>query len=467
MRFLRPLSLLPVAAALALAGCGDSTDAPPARATIVTAQLAGQATKALIDAGTSAAGLQPLTGTATCDVDIRYVLYMTRDAAGEPATASTAVFVPSGDDEACSGQRPVLLYAHGTTTEKAFNMADIVNNDEGSLVAAMFAAHGYIVVAPNYLGYDKSSLGYHPYLNAEVQAVDMVDALRAAKTHLAAESAVTPSSQLFLSGYSEGGFVAMATQKVMQRDYADEFTITAAAPLSGPYSMTNFMTQIVASPDYCTGLGSSDVNCAVSAGATLFTPLLLTSWQKAYGDLYASPADAYQSDYAGFIETLLPSSSSVEELLAAGKLPLDTTFRKLFGTGGLLQESFRTGFLSSSTNPLKAAAARNTLLGWNPASPMALCYSSADPTVFAFNTTDAQADFASRDIAVPALNVRGDVTAIAGSLGTAAATLAGGFQVTYPAASNTPGTSGTEQDHSRAAPFCVAFARGFFSSFVQ
>ena len=27
----------------------------------------------------------------------------------------------------------------------------------------MFAAQGYIVVAPNYAGYDISTLGYHPY----------------------------------------------------------------------------------------------------------------------------------------------------------------------------------------------------------------------------------------------------------------------------------------------------------------
>ena len=42
----------------ALAACGGGgDDAPPARATIVSAALAGQATKAQIDTGTQAAGL--------------------------------------------------------------------------------------------------------------------------------------------------------------------------------------------------------------------------------------------------------------------------------------------------------------------------------------------------------------------------------------------------------------------------
>ena len=34
------------------------------------------------------------------------------------------------------------------------------------MIAAMYAAQGFIVVAPNYAGYDISTLGYHPYLNA-------------------------------------------------------------------------------------------------------------------------------------------------------------------------------------------------------------------------------------------------------------------------------------------------------------
>lgn len=470
MRFLRPLSLLPLAAALVLAGCGGgSEDAPPARGTIVSAledaELNPSQTWPIpttqIDAGTAATGLQALTGKATCNVHIAYVLYMTRDPQGEAATASTAVFIPSGDASVCSGSRPVVLYAHGTTTEKGFNMADIANNDEGSLAAAMFAAQGYIVVAPNYLGYDLSSLSYHPYLNAEAQAVDMVDGLRAASTFLKAHSSVLPSSQLFVTGYSEGGHVAMATQKVIERDYTSEFTVTAAAPMSGPYNLTRFVGQILASPDYCAGVGSSDPNCAVSVGGTLFAPLLMTSWQKAYGDVYATPADAYQAPYSGFMESLLPSSSSVTDLMTAGKLPADATFRLLFGTGGLFTDSFRTTSLANTSSGLLGAAAKNTLLGWTPKAHMALCYSSADPTVFGYNTTDAQADFASRSVAVPALNLRGNTATIASTLGTSAATLAGAFQATYAL----PANQGNE--HSNAAPFCAAFVKGFFQNFVQ
>jgi len=72
------------------------------------------------------------------------------------------------------------LYAHGTQTDKTANLADITNtnNSEGALIAAVFAAHGFIVVAPNYAGYDTSTLPYHPFLNGDQQSKDMIDATR-------------------------------------------------------------------------------------------------------------------------------------------------------------------------------------------------------------------------------------------------------------------------------------------------
>ena len=466
MRFDQKMFLLPVMTALLAACGGGGTDAPPPRGAIITAQLAGQATAAQIDAGTAASGVLALTGAAECGVDIRYVLYMTRFN-DQPATASAAVLVPNGTAAACTGTRPVLLYGHGTTTEKSYNMADIVNNPEGSLVAAMYAAHGYIVVAPNFLGYDKSSLTFTPYLNAEASAIDMVDGLRAAKAHLASVGGVTPNSQLFISGYSQGGHVAMATHKIIERDYPAEFTVTASAPMSGPHNLIKFTSQINSGPDVCPQLGSNDPNCTVNAGATIFTPLLLTSWQKSYGDLYKGANTVYQPAFAATTEDLFPTDTPLADLIAAGKLPADATFRKLFGTGGLILESFRAAFFTDPASGFKAAAQRNTLLGWTPKASMAMCYSMADPTVYAYNTTDAQADFGSRGVIVPALDVRGNLAVIAQTLGTGAAQIAGGFQLTYPAAGTQVGTPGTESDHANAAPFCSAFVRGYFQNFLN
>jgi len=60
--------------------------------------------------------------------------------------------VPTGFDPKCTGARPIVLYAHGTSTDRAFHIASVQGSDnsEGLFLAAFFAAQGYIVVAPNY-----------------------------------------------------------------------------------------------------------------------------------------------------------------------------------------------------------------------------------------------------------------------------------------------------------------------------
>src|SRR6185437_12679033 len=144
-------------------------------------------------------------------------------------------------DSSCTGARPIVLYAHGTSAEKSYDIANLPGttgnvNDEGVLLAAVFAAQGYIVVAPNYAGYDTSTLPYHPYLVAAQQSHDMMDALTAARSAFTVLG-VNGGNKLFITGYSQGGYVALATLRAMQ---AAGQSVTAAAPMSGPYALSAF-----------------------------------------------------------------------------------------------------------------------------------------------------------------------------------------------------------------------------------
>ena len=211
-----------------------------------------------------------LTGTPACGVDFHYMHYWTVGGTGEAEKVSGALMVPTGASPQCSGPRPIVLYAHGTQVDKTVNIADPTNpnNQEGILIAAMFAAQGYIVVAPNYVGYDSSSASYHPYLNEDAQSKDMIDALTAARTALVGvmANATTDNGKLFITGYSQGGYVAMATHKAMQ---AAHMTVTAAGTMSGPYALEAF--------------GDFAFTGHVSLFSTLFYPMLVTSYQRAYG----------------------------------------------------------------------------------------------------------------------------------------------------------------------------------------
>ncbi len=443
---------LGLAALAALAACGGGGGGdrgiPKERGAIVLPFAVGQATKAQIDAGTQASGAQALTGLARCDVDVRHIQYSTVAPTGTPgqekhATATTAVFVPTGG-AGCTGARPVLLYTHGTRTMQAYNMADvrpvdennkpITTNTEARLVMAMFAAQGFIVVAPNYLGYDQSTLDWHPYVNGEAQAKDVVDALRAATTYLNTGSGATkPSGKLVVTGYSQGGYVAMAAHKIIERDYPNEFGLVASVPMSGPYNLVGF-TDVV-------------MNVQVNVGATQFTPLVITSYQRSYGDIYGAPVEVYQPPYDQTAPGLFPGSLTDAQLLEQNKLPNDPTFRAMFGAGGLVQDSFRAGY---ATSKFRARLAENTLIDWTPRARMALCGGAQDPIVFwGPNTPVAQGQFASRGAQVPAFNLENRATLPAGAMGDQ---LYGGFQQKKTAATY----------HSDVAPFCMVIGRSFF-----
>ena len=122
-----------------LAACGDSVD--QSRGTLLSLTSTGTLTTSDINAQVLAvSGATPPCTT----VNLHHFEYYTVGGVGEATTASGGIMTPQGNDPACQGERPVLLYAHGTTLEKNKNMASRTDS-ESNLIAATFAMHGYIV----------------------------------------------------------------------------------------------------------------------------------------------------------------------------------------------------------------------------------------------------------------------------------------------------------------------------------
>lgn len=387
---------------------GASTGALQGTPTTTASLTAAQFNGALLSTS-SGTQLVQAAGTPKCDIKVSHIQYTTKGAADESTTASAAVMVPSGSDPACSGKRPVVLYAHGTTISKTFNMAALTDSTnaaagESTLVAATFAAQGYIVIAPNYAGYDTSPLTYHPYVNYKQQSQEMIDALKAGR---AALPAATDSGKLFVTGYSEGGYVAMAALKAMD---AARIPVTAGAPMSGPYSLAAYGDAIF--------YGNTPL------GGTVFAPLLTAGYQKAYGNIYGVTSDAYTPTYAAGIDALLPTSLTQAQIFGSNKLPQtalfqsaptgsplldalspkDPTFSFGFAASNyLINTSYRAAYLADAqanpdgaipaltASPLPAAAPKNTLRqafklndlrGYIPSMPVLMCGGNQDPTVF-------------------------------------------------------------------------------------
>lgn len=477
---------------------GSLVENPPPRVdSISVAELV-----ATLGASFEGQALLEITGEPACRIDVHHLKYHTVAPGDAPTIASGALMVPAGTGPQCQGERPVLLYAHGTTSERAFNMADIRNADriESILMATAFAAHGYIVVAPNYVGYDISSQ-YHPYLNADQSSKDMIDALTAARAALPTSDAPTtrPSAQLFVTGYSQGGHVAMATHRAMQ---AAGMTVTASAPMSGPYALAAF--------------GDAVFYGQVNAGAPLHLTMLITGYQHAYGNIYASATDVFEARYASGIETLLPSTQARSALYEQGLLsrqqlfsdtPPDPAFASYtppsqpaefanvfaqgFGPDHLITNSFRLAYLDDAqaspdggfptttttlapdapAHPLRQAFKLNDLRDWAPTSPMLLCAGNGDPTVFFFNTQLMQGYWAPTSVPLTVLDVDAEPVENdpfadykrgfeAAKILLAANAVASG--------ANDGGTAAVQEAYhaTLVAPFCLAAVRSYFASLV-
>jgi hypothetical protein len=522
-------SAILLAAAL-LAACGGSSSSPTATVIVSTtpgtlsvnppfriASLDAAALQAALGATAAGAQLLLLTGNPVCGVDFYYLKFMTVGGAGEMTQSSGALMVPTGAAPTCSGPLPMVEYAHGTWTNQAENIANITDpaNTEGALIAAMFAAQGYIVVAPNYAGYDISTLGYHPFLDANQQSGEMMDILTAARTALPNTFTHTTvgNGKLFLTGYSEGGHVAMTTLRALE---AAGDPVTAAAPMSGPYALEAF--------------GDVVFGGGVDLGSTVFAPLLANSYQHAYSNINDSANPIFSSTYPN-AETQLPSTTPIDTIFAENLLPELALFDSAtptkaeyptlppslilamavppidpknpvtaiwhagFGSPYLINNNYRVSYvLDAALNPdgavptpqpgvplAKAEPTQglrqdfyvNDLRNgkWAPTVPTLMCGGQNDPTVYFSVNTETMAAFWHADPYVGVLDVdaapAGPFAPIQAAFQTSQAQLFAFYQT--PAGGGLSAAAAQQQIvqgyHVAVSPFCTLAARSFFSQF--
>jgi len=528
------LAALAIGAALAMAGCGGggaSTKSesantsgtagvllynPPFRvASVTAADFAANLTAQAQVSASAHSLLQLLTASAllpVCGVDFHYIQYYTVGATGEPTNASGALMVPTGLPGVCTGKRPIVLYAHGTASTRSYNIADPTNPNneaanENALIAAVFAAQGYIVVAPNYAGYDVSPLPYHPFLIADQQSKDMINALTAARSALGKIQAAgtVDSGKLFITGYSQGGHVAMATHRAMQ---TAGMTVTASAPMSGPYALAATFDAIF--------FGN------VNIGSTEFSPLLVSSFQHAYQNLYRTTSDLVESAYATGFDSLEPGVG-FPTLVQEGKLPLTALFNSTpptgtcndtfflgftpptpatepgitagqaqvfavgFGTSNLLKNSARAAAVCDALvnpdgafpmqttllppvnpqNALRMDTKMNDLRGWAPTTaPILMCGGGEDPTVFFTNTKIMQGLWQAFPTGVITVLDVDLTTANASDSPLPFVPLQTAFSGTLLALETAVGPQNAiAQYHTLVAPFCTVAAAGYFRNF--
>ena len=297
----------------------------------------------------------PLNGY---DVDIYSIIYETIDTEGNSTLASGALAIPI----VTNGFLPLLSYQHGTQLER-----DGVSSINGfDIVSMWLGTSGYVTALPDYLGLGVSEL-FHPYMIYEESATAIIDMLRASKTFCMTNN-INLNEQLFLIGYSEGGYTTMAAHKMIEENFSNEFTITASAPSAGPYDLSGAMANLMLSFE--------------PYGQPYYLPFTVLAYQDKYN--VVDDIGEYFTDY--YAEILPPlfdgyhSATEINNIMPS--VPIE-----------IFKPDVIEEFSTDMNHPLRIKLAENDLVDWMPIAPMKIFHSEGDELVPIENSENAYMNF--------------------------------------------------------------------------
>jgi len=258
--------------------------------------------------------------------------YTTTDGKGNVVHASGVMVVPTVDNASeklkdkynklQSSGFAFVLDCHGTIFANKEAPSELIansKNPEGT--ATLFSSlGGFITLQPDYIGFGDSKEHYHPYLLEKPSANSVKDFLQAS-IEFAQNNDIKlkPKEDTYLTGYSEGGYVALAALESLEDDF---YNIKIAAPMDGPYILEPF-------------------GDAVMKMDSIDTPSFVANLLYSYAKYYGKSLDKIiQKKYADRLDELLSGKYTREQIDAI--LP-----SKLKGSDGLIQDSFANGYSNS------------------------------------------------------------------------------------------------------------------------
>lgn len=252
-----------------------------------------------------------------------------------------------------AGNYPVLCFQNGTNTLHSEAPTENPKSDLLSILESV-ASMGFIVVIPDYIGFGASSKLTHPYLHAESTTKSILDMLRAVNQFGTEDDVLAkPTKDLFIFGYSQGGWATMQLQKSIEKDYSTEFNLIASSCAAGPYSIEYMNKFITEKEDY---------------PMPYFLTYLLNSYT-AIGLITNPLSDFIQAPYAAKIPGLFDGKHSGSEINAQLTTQMST----------LLTPEYRTGFATDTKFAgVRSAFVANSIEPWLISTPTRLYHGAND-----------------------------------------------------------------------------------------
>ncbi len=214
---------------------------------------------------------------------------------------------------------------------------------------------GFASIFPDYVGFGDSKGEVHPYVMKQ-SAQASLDMIRASVKYMT-DNHVLFNGQLYLTGYSEGGYVTMALAKDIEENHSSEFQLMGVAPMAGPYDVE--------------GLAAFDLNANMKMVYPAFLAEIASSYSKAYDDINISDL-VVKPDIFNSIDLFGGDYDTVPIHVALGLADVtigDYGFNTHYANE-LFKDSFINDYQGNLNNSARVRFAQNGVYDWTPKSKM-------------------------------------------------------------------------------------------------
>jgi hypothetical protein len=314
------------------------------------------------------------------------------DAAGKQLCATVpqsgrVFFPPSWRLLGKSRRLPLVLYTHATMLEKT-HVPSEYGGHEWVVGAAAALYYGYAVAMPDQPGMGGDSQAYHPFCHAKSLAYSTLDALPALERLVGEDPYLAQrhygwDGRLFIMGYSEGAYTAMAAVKELEThpaDYGERFTLKGSACMAGPFDLSGTTRRAIIDP-------------VTPFAHSFYIPYVVLGYQGVYGDLM----DPLQVFAPALLENREDGNVIQWADGATDGLAVDALIGRRLGIPGdavVLRSTLNPAWLARelddpayATSTLRKILRENDLCGgWRPTRPILFCQSLVDRDVPVQNT---------------------------------------------------------------------------------
>jgi len=297
-----------------------------------------------------------------------YKITYTTNFDGEDRLASGLVCVPITE-----GAYPVLSYQNGTNT--LHSKAPSVNPDSELFILLEFmASTGFIVTIPDYFGFGDADDMFHPYLHKESTVQSIIDMQHAVKELVTNYLEIDITEDLYISGYSQGGWATLQLQKAIEDEYSSLFNLKASACGAGPYDLNYINEYVLEQYEYP-------------------MPYFLGYMFNSYINLgLATPAsEVFKAPFDSRILTLFDGTNSGEEINNQLTPRVNDLFTADFINGYYTDEKFA---------PIVSMLNENSISAWKTTTPTMLLHGTEDTFVPTMGSNRIFQDFLNAGVGI-------------------------------------------------------------------